>query len=200
MKRYKLDVYEYGLSTAKIDKEKRARTIEKNIFPVLRFLEKHGIDPATVNSKTEIINKHFKDKFPFPNAPEERNFELLGIDPSPLANAHFLNDLNTDFYIDENNRVQIRQEWHDANLEKHTTYTATEEENKAYKYATELIQMIVKGYEDGFLDGDAFYNLSAHNGLAYYKADKKVIDYRSGRIKDAGLRHREKQQEKKLVS
>lgn len=200
MKRYKLDVFRHGLITDESRKQQRARTIQASIFPLLKFLEKHGIDPATVNSKTEIINKHFKDKFPFPNAPEERNFELLGIDASSLANAHFLKDLNTDFFIDENNRVQIRQEWHDANLENHTSYTATEEENKAYEYVTELIQMIVKGYEDGFLDSGSFYQMRINIGLAYYDADKKVIDYRSGAIKDAGLRHREKTAKKELVN
>lgn len=200
MKEYKLDVFKFQVNWDEAQKRKQARAIGDGIFPVLRFLENHKIDPATVNSKAEIINKHFKDKFPFPNAPEATNFELLGIDPSPLENAHFLKDLNTDFFIDDNNQVKIRPEWHEANIEKHTSYTATEEENKAYEYTTKLIKMIVKGYEEGFLEKGYFETLTSENGLAYYSQSKKIIEYRGGPIKEAGRRHKKKQQNRKLVS
>lgn len=172
----------------KARKEARARYLRDVIFPVLNFLDDHGIDHKTVNSYSEIV-EHFKKDFPYPNAPDARNFELMGIETAPLRDANKLREFNKDFYIDGKD-VKIKPEWLKANEEEVTFYTHTESEVKAYHFANEFIELLQRGYEDGFISSEMFRGINRINDLVYL-ADGKV-KYEIGGIRQAGRRHDKK--------
>jgi|SRR5690606_7831017 len=176
-----------GLRSA--EKHTKALYLRDNIFPVLSFLEKHGIDYKTVNGYSDIV-EHFKKDFPFPNASDARNFELLGIETSGLANADLLRELNTDFFV-EGKQIKIRPEWYEANEKQATFYTRNENDNKALDFANRFIALVQEGHEQGFLSNEALREISICNELAYFANGK--IEYRAGRIYDAGDRHAQKQ-------
>ena len=186
-KKQKLDINKIQLQKNKIKKEKKALNIKNKIFPVLSFLERHGIDHTSVNSYSDIV-EHFRKDFPFPNAPDARNFELLGIDTSGIENAGILKEFNTDFFV-EGNQIKVRPEWYQENEANCTFYTRTESDDKALDFANKLIKLVTRGHEQGFLSNDAFTNISNTNELAYFSDGK--VEYRAGRIYDAGDRHDE---------
>lgn len=169
-------------------KKKRAKYLQEKVIPVIKFLDDHGIDYKTVNSYAEIV-AHFKDKFPFPNAPDARNFELMGIDVSPIREANQLRELNTDFYID-GNEVKIKPEWYEANKLRATFYTRTESEDKAYEFANELIELLQRGHKEGFISNEMFRKINRINDLVYLSDG--TVRYVTGGIREAGRRHDKK--------
>lgn len=169
------------------EKQKRASFINDRIHSVISFLDKHEIPINEINSFADIV-EHFKKDFPFPNAPNERNFELMGIDVTGVLEASkFLKEFKQDFHL-VNGKVEIKPEWIKANEEETNFYTRTDAEVKAYEYANEFLKLVQSGYEQGFLSRDAFIGLSNENGLVYF-AHKDNPEFRAGRIMDAGERH-----------
>lgn len=169
------------------DKQNRARYLNARIHPVLSFLDKHKIPINEVNSFADIV-EHFKKDFPFPNAPIDRNFELMGIDVSGVEEASkLLKEFKKDFHL-VNEKVEINPEWIKANEEASWYYTRTEAEIKACQYANELMKLIQSGYKQGFLREQDYRELSLHNGLVYF-FNRYEPEYSLGGIREAGANH-----------
>lgn len=173
------------------EKKKMARNLSERIMPVIRFLEEHSINIADVNNSRDII-EHFKKDFPYPKADVTTNMNLLGIDISGIANASLLAELKDGFYI-EGNQVLVSEQWIKEEEESRVYYTRTEEENKAYKFATDLKKLVKKGFNQGFLTSDAIIHISMNNDLVYIEKDRDERphsdEYRYGGIRQAGERH-----------
>ena len=185
IEKFKLGENAHGLLNSKADKEHKLIQIGKGINPVLSFLKKHNIPLSEVNSKADILN-HFKKDFPFPNAPQQTNFELLGIDISQAANGDLLRGFKKDYHI-VNGQVMITPEWYAENLEKYTHYTKTPEDVKAYEYANKLMELVQEGMDQGFLEGEEFREISRVNGLVMFSRGK--VEYKPYGIYHAAKRH-----------
>lgn len=185
IEKIKLGIMANGLGSSKADKEQRLKVLEERIRPVLSFLEKHNIEPSEVNSREAVLNRFRKD-FPFPDAPEERNFELMGINVAPLTYADSLREFNKDFYF-EDGKVKIKPEWYEANEERFTMYTRTKEEVKAYEYANKLMAIVQEGKDEGFLKDGAYKDISNCNDLVDFAHGK--TEYSPHGIYQAAERH-----------
>lgn len=186
-KRIKLGVKENPLNTAKSKKGWRAQELKEKIFPVLEFIEKHNINIDEVNTYSDII-EHFKKDFPFPNATEERNFELMGVDVSGIAtSAKYLKEFKNDFYL-EDGSVIVKQEWLDNIEDKYTYHTRTDADVKAFEYATKLAEVMGEGIKQGFIS-ENMRNRIFHEIDLFYLEKDGGHNIRARGIYEAGERY-----------
>lgn len=163
---------------ALLEKRKQQKYINERLPKLINFLKKHGHEDklSALNNYQDILNL-FRPDYPFPNATDDKNLELLGVDTSGIKrDASILKSLKDGFIL-KGDQVEISEEWHKANEEKSTYRTQTEAEDQVYLYATKLAKLIIEGEKKGFLHHSDRSKLSTNNPLFRIDEKTKEIKY-----------------------
>src|SRR5690554_7344059 len=168
---------------ALLEKQKQQQYINERLPKLINFLKKHGHEDklSTLNNYQDILNL-FHPQYPFPNATDDKNLELLGIDTSSIKkDASILKSLKDGFIL-KGNQVEISEKWHKANEEKHTYRTKTETEDKVFEYATKLAKLVLEGEKKGFLSKYQTSAISRNNSMFRIDEGNKEIKYNEFQI------------------
>lgn len=168
---------------ALLEKQKQQKYINERLPKLINFLEKHGHEDKlpSLTGYEDILNL-FRPDYPFPKATDDKNLELLGIDTSSIKkDASILKSLKDGFIL-KGNQVEISEEWHKANEEKHTYRTKTEAEDKVFEYATKLAKLVLEGEKKGFLSKYQRSAISKNNSMFRINEETKEIKYNEFQI------------------
>lgn len=147
--------------------KKRALDINVKLRLAVAFLE----NEPTTEEKEQILNegveaflKLFRKEFQFKNASDDFNIKALGKEDSFKNIINEITGIDSNFksydFNYEDNIVRLSNEGIKKIEESFKVYTRNEKQNEVFNYASNLCEMINKGFEDGYIDSQSKYQIA----------------------------------------